>query len=244
MKNKIPFIPFLIATILLHTHTSCKKSEAPIAPNECNRNTVKPIFNTANINELTTIKYDASVCGLLPLNKQHKWIYKDSLFDDAGNFKEIKMDTLYVEKTVQSSADNSILWKMKSTRLKGLPNYIYTTDSTLYFVDLMYNAANNKPFVATEWLKLPTQDSVRKYSFVSDYGYIETIKKLKTNTTVPAGSFSNCFYTSKSIDGIEEIVFKPELGVVKYTKYSPYGNPFNPLPTDKIQVSELVAYIP
>jgi autonomous glycyl radical cofactor GrcA len=152
------------------------------------------------------------------------------------------MDTLKVEKSVVSLADNSVFWKMKSSKSKGLLNYIYSTDSVLYVIDKLYSYNNTNPLIATEWLKAFPQDSVNKFSFISDIGYKETIVKLNNKVTVPAGSYMNCIKNTKSTNGAEEIIFKPELGIVKFTKYSPYSNPFNPLPSDRRQVSELVKY--
>jgi hypothetical protein len=243
MKNPKLFLFIFSALVFSFVITGCRKEAGIITPaNHCVQNSKKPVFSTNSYTNLPDYNYDSTVCGLLPLGKNYQWIYRDSLFDNSGMFTETRMDTLRVEKTVVSLSDKSVCWKMNCTRSKGIPYYIFTTDSVLYFIDRPYNYNSNSSFIATEWLKIYNQDSITKFSFISDYGYRETIKKLSGAVKVPAGVFSNCIHNSKSTTGVEEIIFKPELGVVKYTRYSPYGNPFNPVAADKRQVSELVSY--
>jgi hypothetical protein len=242
MKNLKLFTVILFTLVSFVFLTGCGKEAGMISKTaRCVQNSMKPVFGTNNFNNLPDYNYDSTVCGLLPLGKNYQWIYRDSLFDNTGQFTETRMDTLRVEKTVVSLMDKSVSWKMNAARSKGIPSYIYTTDSVLYFIDRPYNYNSNSAFIATEWLKIYSSDSVTKFSFVSDYGYRETIKKLSAPVKVPAGVFTNCIQNSKFTTGVEVIIFKPELGVVKYTKYSPYGNPFNPVPADKRQVSELVS---
>ncbi len=212
--------------------------------NACEHNSLKPNFSSEISNNFSVVNETNSVCGILPLRKSAKWIYMDSIFDDKGKFSSIKMDTLYVKETLKSSADNTIWWNLKSDRFKGIPSKIYTTDSTLYMLDFSLTQ-NRSVAKAYEWLQVIPQDSVRKSNNISDIYYVEMNKKLKTNTiTVPLGSFNNCIQNIKYLGTTtDEIIFKPEYGVIKYTSYRVVGNPFTLNPANKLQVSELVAII-
>jgi hypothetical protein len=205
----------------------------------------KPIFNVTTTAALNAKDYNGTVCGIIPLGKNYKWIYRDSLFDNMGQFVQTKMDTLFVEKTVFSTADSSILWKLRSTsgRAKGINDYfVYSTDSILYYTDRAYVGPGVPvpPIYATEWLKIYRQDYISSSAFLSDMGYLQIIKKLSSSIVVPYGSINGCIETTKMLYGREIITLKPGLGIVKYTSYE---DPFNELPSNKRQVSELVAFV-
>jgi hypothetical protein len=226
---------------------SCKKEQAEASPDICVINTVIPIFNTNNYADLPFVSYNTNVCGLLPLGKNHFWIYKDSIFDNSGVFVEIKMDTLTVAKTVQSLADNSIWWKMKSNRTKGIFNqFIYTTDSTVYFIDLLFGFGYNNNFESRSWFKLFNQDSVKHHGGIGDVAFLQQTKNLQNTVTVPAGSFSNCIENNKNkIGGDFRYIttIKPSVGIIKFSLYDSPGPPSsNILPSYKRQVSELISY--
>jgi hypothetical protein len=223
---------------------ACKKAPV-IAKQEtpCITYKSKPIFNVTNIAGLATIDYNGTVCGIIPLGKNYKWIYRDSLFDNTGQFVQTKMDTMLVEKTVFSTADSSILWKLRGARPKGITeNFIYSTDSVLYYSDRAYVGPGvpPPPIYATEWLKIYQQDYVSGSAFLSDMGYLQIIKKLTNSVAVPYGTVDGCIETTKMLAGREIITLKPGLGIVKYINYA---LPFNELPNNKRQVSELVAFL-
>jgi hypothetical protein len=243
MRPNILFTIFIFAISI--TMFSCKKTLLETEKvNNCEHNNAKPIFNTDNLNNLPITTCNTSVCGLLPLSNTAKWIYRDSIFNEQGAFSEIIMDTLFVQQTMKSTADNSTWWSLKCDRYKGIPSKIHTTDSTLYMMDFCLTQ-NNKSLKAYEWLQLIPQDSVGKSNNYSDIYYVEMNKKLKSKTVhVPLGSFSDCIQNIKYLgDTNDEIIFKPEYGVIKYTSYKVVGNPFVINPAHKLQVSELVRII-
>lgn len=243
MKNKLPLISIFILNLCTLLVSCSKKDTAPKeAEKSCIINSIKPIFNTNNISGLPPVSKVTNVCGVMPLGKSYQWIYTDSLFDNNGQFVRIEFDTVKVVLAVQSPADNSIWWKITSRRYKGLPNYVYTTDSVVYAMDLPYNS-NGATLKAYPWLQVVPQDSVRKTNMLSDMGYIETIKKLQQATTVPVGSYTGCINVVKHLSNNYDITFKPEVGMVKFVSYAVSGNPFHLLASNKRQVSELVQII-
>lgn len=237
------FIIFIFSTSLFYV--SCKKkekiNEVELA---CQHNQAKPIFNTSSINNLPIVNENIRVCGLFPLSVNAKWIYRDSFFDSNGVLTQVKMDTLYVQKQIKSNADNAIWWNVRSAKYKGIPSLIHSTDSTLYMLDMAYNPTV-QVLKAYDWLQILPQDSVRKGNSYSDIAYLEMNKKMKNNTvTVPFGTFTNCIQNIKYLGATnEEIIFKPEIGVLKFTSYNVLGNPFVINPSHKKQVSELVGVI-
>ncbi len=235
----------MLSTMLLFIGCQKEKNQKPAI--DCVHFNSKPFFNTININNLPTIVQDTPVCGLFPLGKNHRWIYRDSLFDNSGLFIETKLDTLFIEKSILSLADNATWWKMKSRRNKSLPNYLYTTDSVLYWLNNSggFNVVPQN-IQAVAWLRILTKDSVRTSNAIDDVAYLETIKKLNSSTIVPAGSFDRCIETTKYGPSFlkQVITVKPNVGIVKIVTYSGDGvyhyNEYGG--TQKRQVSELLYY--
>jgi hypothetical protein len=211
------------------------------------------------IDYLPVINQDTPVCGLLPMSKNNKWIYRDSLFDDNGNFVEIKMDTLRIVEAKKSDADGKTWWKFISNRNKGLLNlYLVSSDSTLYFPTVSFGS-----YGAGNWLEIPKNNYLKGFWGLTDVPYgILDFTKLNTTVTVPAGGFINCIKNRRDASfgpnnynaiygyGISETTYKPGIGIIKHqtnkANYanSPNGYNSNPLIMYgiKTMVSELVEY--
>jgi hypothetical protein len=226
MKNRSSFVAFLF-TSLMFFFSGCNQDDIPNNFETCKKFNAKPFFDTDNINSLPVAN----------------WIYRDSLFDTQGNFERISYDTVRFEKQLQSTADNNIWWKVNSSRPKGICKYAFTTDSTLYALDRPF-FGSNLTLKAYEWLQVLTADSVRRGNLLSDMAYIEITKKLKNiSVAVPQGTYTDCVETIKYLgNNNDQIIFKPQVGVLKYITYQVTGNPFNIQYNQRRQVSELIYF--
>ena len=212
------------------------------APGHCIFNPSNPVFNlsTNDFNTNLPVSYDSILCGIFPLGKNFKWIYKDSVFGNNGRFLKIEYDTLFVEKTVKFPGSEAIWWKLKSNLGKHVaPNdYIYTTDSVMYFLEkteLLPPNPNHTLYSNKTWLRLDGQ----KLGIITDIGYINNYYFQQT-VNVPAGNYQNIIRCDKLFFNLDRIFFEPNIGFLKIEVYNSTTIPDR----SKLQrISELVAFI-
>ena len=209
---------------------------------QCNSNPSNPVFDltTNDFNTNLPVGYDTIVCGIFPLGKNYKWIYKDSVFGNNGQFLKTEYDTLFVEKIVKFPGSEALWWKLKSSLGKQVaPNYyIYTTDSVMYFLEKSEGMVQNSThslYSNSTWLRLDGQ----KMGIITDIGYINNYFFRQT-VSVPAGNFTNIIRCDKLLYNLKRIFFKPGIGFLKIEVYNSTNIPEK----NKLQrISELVAFI-
>lgn len=167
---------------------------------------------------LNPVQYDQSHCGYLPLGKNNYWVYRDSLFDYlTGQLQSTLIDTLRFKKTYQSE-DSIIWWEPAATLLyKGYFDKVYSIDTTVY---IMSPGSFGWRWPIPIFFPTGVDSSAKMYRW-DDVFFTYTIgKKLNTNVTVPAGSFSNCylFTTARDFQPTTPGSYKyavPGIGIIK-----------------------------
>jgi hypothetical protein len=254
-------LPLLIGICLV---VSCKKDtqEEERITTTCFTNPNNPEFlcTTNDINNHEIVNYDTTLCGIIPLGKNYKWIYRDSVFGTGGQFLRIEMDTLFVEKTVRFPGSQMVFWRMRSKLEKYYfpAQYIYTTDSVLYFLSssdaFAYNPTRTL-YTNKSWLATKYDNPIEQMSgYNGDMHYVQHyLHGLTIN--VPLGAFNKTSVCEKIWAIPMRIYFNKEAGIVRHEFYQqdwfPYSGHFytaaGQIPvvnrTYIRRISELVAFI-
>ncbi|MBI5372283.1 MAG: hypothetical protein HZA79_09710 [Sphingobacteriales bacterium] len=217
---------------------SCRKDslQIPVVKAACLVQTGNPAGRTYSSDSVRAFTCTTSHCGILPLNTRNYWVYEDSVFNN-GVFQKVQYDTLRFTSTLKSLSDGLVWWE--SNIAVGLPERLYTNDSTLFKME-------NRMFAsgiidAKKEYGLFAGDSLRYLSGFEDAAAIA--RSLKTNSVLstPAGDFSGYLYFEKNARNYrkDQVFFQPGIGVIRYVReMASMGNPFIKLQ----QVSTLVSY--
>lgn len=199
--------------------SACQKNNdfAPPAAiaESCHTPVDNPLGRSYSSNAIVTVNYNKKICGFLPLGKENYWVYKDSLFDN-GAFIQVQYDTLRFTSTLKSLTDSLIWWQ--SNISVGLPERLFTTDSSLYEMEdrFFYPGVVD----VTKGYSLFAGDSVHYLSNFEDNAALGRSVKMKNAVTTSAGSFYDCVFFEKNARNfrLDQVYFKPGLGVIKYIK--------------------------
>ena len=162
---------------------------------------------------------------MMPLSSKSYWIYQDSIFDNTGNFKITKLDTLRYNKTFQTP-DKLIWWE--ANKDIGLPKNIYSSTTAIY-------GLQKGTFMADSmYSKREFYDAAADTSFLAGFSDIVAFGKIINKTEIlqtEAGSFSEYILFEKYAPGYrrDRVYFVPGLGVIQYTSeyYKAPGPPSN-----------------
>jgi hypothetical protein len=248
MRN-LQLISYLLIFTFVSIAFSCRKPaleqirEAPSVT--CYHNQSNPVFNfmTNDFSTNTLVNYDTALCGIMPLGRNYKWIYRDSVFGINGQFLRTEYDTLFVEKTVRFPGSQAVWWKMKSTLGKEFVpyNHIYITDSVMYFLEPSYVASGLRTFNTNEsWLRLDNHFFFGTSGVLVDVAFRQSFTHGQS-IVVPAGTYSNSVLCEKRYFFLERIFFETNTGVVKVEQYAPGTN--LPDRNKLLRISELVSFI-
>jgi hypothetical protein len=239
---------------------SCKKTEyvsAWVAPAEsvrpCNHNPANPVFNfTTNFFNTQYVNYDSAICGIMPLGRNYKWFYRDSVFDNNGHFVRIEHDTLSARGGYQLPGSSSIWWEMRTTSGRSFVpnNLIYITDSVMYTLERSTIYSHNSTYTLFNhetWLRTDNHRIYAQVGMNGDLAYRQRYSFYQT-VEVPMGIFPNSILCEKDDFGYfrQRIYFNTSVGILRREYYDmPSNGPFNFFdyrPSLLRRVSELVKF--
>ena len=222
MKKLLPVFPVLIILF-----SACRKTEVPVpeVSETCIEQTVNPLANSYDTNDVISVNYAGSHCGMMPLSSKNYWIYQDSIFDNNGFFKTTKIDTLRYTKTLQTP-DKLIWWE--GSKDVGLPAKIYSS------TDAIYGLQKGMFMADSMYSKREFYDADADTSFFAGFADIVAFGKIIHKSEVlqtEAESFSEYILYEKYAPGYrrDRVYFVPGFGVIKYTSeyYKAPGPPSN-----------------
>jgi hypothetical protein len=216
----------LVFPVFIFLFTACRKSQLPVAISEtCIEQTANPVANSYDTNDVVSVNYTRSHCGMMPLSAKNYWVYQDSLFDNSGAFKSIKLDTLRYTKTFQTP-DHLIWWE--GSKDVGLPKDIYSSS------DAIYGLQKGTFMADSMYSKREFYEADADTSFLAGFADIVAFGKIINKTEIlqtEAGSFPEYILYEKYAPGYrrDRIYFVPGFGVIKYTSeyYKAPGPPSN-----------------
>lgn len=231
---KINLYPFLFCCVL---SLSCQRNTETVPTDTtCIHNSITPSNSYSGMNNLPITVNDSSYCGYLPLNKKNYWVYLDSVYNTNGDFSHTQTDTLRFLET-RRTADGITWWSQALVNGRyvpaGFPTFIYSTDSTVYFISWRGAGAR--------WFGVIPADSVVESCHYADFSQTCISRKIQGRVTVPAGDFSNClkFIKTQFLGSYNiEADFKPGIGVLKAWYYTDSMFP----PFRRLYTSTLMEY--
>jgi len=215
--------------------SACRKEILKTEP--CLQQTANPDKRSYSATDFTQTEYNNKHCGLLPLSKNHLWIYQDSIFEN-GLFARIEMDTLQFTTTWQTQPDG-ITW-FKANKEVGLPLFCYSNDSAIFSIEQRL-FSSPQIMDAKKQIFISHIDSIRYLSAFIDEAAIAT-QKMNSPISTALGNFNDCIFLEKLAPGYrkDQVYLKPGIGVVKYIyQEAPFSSPG----IEMQRISTLVNYI-
>ena len=171
----------------------------------------------------------------MPLNRNSYWVYQDSQFNN-GVFVRVQYDTLRL--TSFKTLYDQLIWWEPSINV-GLPEFMYANDSVIFTAD--YRALSPDPIRdAKKEYGLFEGDSIFYLTNFEDAAALGKSVKIKETYNTPAGSFNDCILFEKKapLSRRDKVIFKPGIGVLRYTSETAMGSPEYKIQ----QVSTLVSF--
>lgn len=207
-------LTIVVGALLFSACTKESFSEIATETN-CFTPTEEPVIGIYSCDQITAVDYSGILCGFMPLSTRNYWVYEDSFFSN-GTFLKVQYDTLRFKTTYRSATDNIIWWEGNLDI--GLPTRLYANENGILKMErTMFSACawgTNKEFI------IPTGDSSKYLASFNDIAAQGRAVKLNNIVSTPAGYFSNCILFEKNARNFrkDQVIFKPGIGVVRYTK--------------------------
>ena len=227
-------ILYLILGSLLFS--ACRKEHVYSIPEEsCLLQTTDPSGHSYAVSEIVPVQYTKKNCGLMPLNRNSYWVYQDSQFNN-GVFVRVQYDTLRLL-SFKTLYDQLIWWETSIN--VGLPELMYANDSGIFTAS--YRAISPAPVRdAKKEYGLFEGDSIFYLTNFEDVAAMGKAVKINETYNTPAGSFNDCILFEKKapFSRRDQVIFKPGVGVLRYTSEIAMGSPEFKMQ----QVSTLVSF--
>ncbi len=223
MKNITLSIFFLSLFIVSCQKEAIETLAPPVAKAPCVDQGANPSGRSCARDSIVLYNCTEKHCGFISLSTKNYWVYQDSIFND-GVFVKTQIDTLRFNKTYKSLSDGLTWWK--ANRDIGLPALLYANDSSFFAAEATVFAPQRTG--TKKGYGLFAGDSIRYLGSFEDV--MAHCRSVKVNATIKteAGSFSDyvLFEKNAMFFGKDQLLYKPGLGVLKYTQYrAPIGSP-------------------
>jgi hypothetical protein len=216
LGHQTAILKYIILSILIGSIFFLACSKENFKPAEaCLSQAKDPSGRSYTCSSITSLSYNRSHCGLLPLNRSNYWIYLDSIFTNSV-FEKIQYDTLRYTNMYQSLTDSIVWWE--SNIEIGLPRLLFANDSSVFGLSNRFFSAECIKDVKKEYSLFPG-DSLKYLASFGDNAAQGRSVKLNNELATSAGVFSDCILFEKTAPHFrkEQVFFKPGTGVIKYT---------------------------